>query len=311
MSKQRYQPIASDAGAVLRHVVIPTLAFSLMLAVLVLPGVVLASHEHRVTVLMRTGERVAGLLEDVEGGVAYVRVSEHVQRKLNVGDVALLDFVGGASGLPETELVVARLPQHLVLLRDGSSWTGQFVDVRGGEATAAPGEAHALYFRMSNGQERHIGIDVVSRLYLGNFPGGTTAANISPTYTSGEPLPPGSIRVPGNAAWIATPLSVRSGDQVRFNASGRLQLSDDPEDVAHAAGSVRQRWARGSPLPLNFAGALIAKAGNSAPFPIGNNTEPVTMPAAGQLYLGINDDEVSDNRGEYIVSLSPTQTRRR
>ncbi len=98
---------------------------------------------------------------------------------------------------------------------------------------------------------------------------------------------------------------------MRFNASGRLQLSDDPEDVAHAAGSVRQRWARGSPLPLNFAGALIAKVGNSAPFPIGNNTEPVTMPAAGQLYLGINDDEVSDNRGEYIVSLSPTQTRRR
>ena len=24
----------------------------------------------------------------------------------------------------------------------------------------------------------------------------------------------------------------------------------------------------------------------------------MTMPAAGQLYLGINDDEVSDNRGE-------------
>jgi len=43
----------------------------------------------------------------------------------------------------------------------------------------------------------------------------------------------------------------------------------------------------------------------------GNNTEPVTMPAAGQLYLGINDDEVGDNRGEFIVSLSPMQTRRR
>jgi len=172
-------------------VVIPTLAFSLMLAVFVLPGVALASHEHRVTVLMRTGERVAGLLEDVEGDVAYVRVSEHVQRKLNVGDAALLDFVGGASGLPETELVVARGPQHLALLRDGSSWTGQFIDVRGGEATAAPGETHTVYFRMPNGEERHIGLDAVSRLYLGNFPGGTTAADKSPTYTSGEPLPSG------------------------------------------------------------------------------------------------------------------------
>ena len=174
MSKQRNRPIASDAGAVLRCVLIPTLAFALILAVLVLPAVVVASHEHKVTVLMRTGERVTGLLEDVEGGVAYVRVSEHVQRKMNLADVALLDFVGGASGLPETELVVARLPEHLVLLRDGSSWTGQFVDVRGGEATATSGETHSLYFRMANGEERHIGLDVASRLYLGNFPAGTT-----------------------------------------------------------------------------------------------------------------------------------------
>ena len=69
-----------------------------------------ASHEHKVTVLMRNGDRVAGLLEDVEGGVAYVRVSQHVQRKMNVGDVALLDFVGGASGLPETELAGGAWP---------------------------------------------------------------------------------------------------------------------------------------------------------------------------------------------------------
>jgi hypothetical protein len=87
---------------------------------------------------------------------------------------------------------------------------------------------------------------------------------------------------------------------VRFNVSGRIQLSDDSEDVAHAAGSLRQRLAKGSPLPQNYAGALIAKVGDSAPFPIGNNTAPVTMPSAGQLYLGINDDEVSDNRGEYL-----------
>ena len=89
-----------------------------------------------------------------------------------------------------------------------------------------------------------------------------------------------------------------------FNVSGQVQLSDDAGDVAHSAGSLKQRRAAGSPLPQNFAGALIAKVGNSAPFPIGDVTTPVTMPADGQLYLGINDDEVSDNRGEFIVQLS-------
>ena len=208
--------------------VVPKLACSLILTVLLQPGLASASPEHKVTVLTRTGDRVAGLLEDVEGGVTYVRVSQHDQRRLNIGDVALLDFVGGASGLPDTELVVARGPQHLVLLRDGSSWTGRFIDVRGGEATAAAGENHTLYFRMSNGEERHIALDAVSRIYLGNFPGGTTVANKSPTFTSGEPLPAGAIRVPGNVTWTATPLSVRRGDQVRFNVSGQNSIVGRP-----------------------------------------------------------------------------------
>ena len=89
---------------------------------------------------------------------------------------------------------------------------------------------------------------------------------------------------------------------------GRIQLSDDVGDVAESAGSLRQRRANGSPLPGNFAGALIAKVGNSSAFPIGNQPS-VTMPADGTLYLGINDDEVNDNRGEFIVSMSPMRRR--
>jgi hypothetical protein len=43
---------------------------------------------------MRNGDRVAGLLEDVERGVVYVRVSQHDQRKLNIGE----DHGGGEHG---------------------------------------------------------------------------------------------------------------------------------------------------------------------------------------------------------------------
>jgi hypothetical protein len=286
------------------------LILTVALAAIVLPSWILASNEHRATVLMRNGERVAGLLEDVEGGVVFVRVSLHDQRKLGLGDVALIDFVGGATGLPETELSAARGPNHLALLRDGSSLRGQFVDVRGGESTAAAGETHMLIFRAGNGEERRIPLDGVARIYLGNFPGSTSAAtSAAPTFTQGDDMP-GAVRVPANQMWVATPLTVRRGDQVSFSTTGRIQLSEDTEDVAQAAGSLRQRRAAGSPLPGNFAGALIARVGNSAPFPIGDNSAPVTMPADGQLFLGINDDEVSDNRGEFQVTLR-NSTRRR
>jgi hypothetical protein len=289
--------------------VIRKLVLTLALAAFALPSFLLANSEHRATVLLRNGDRVAGLLEDVEGGIVYVRVSLHDQRKLGIGDVALIDFVSGASGLPESEMGAARGPQHVAILRDGAGLTGQFVDIRGGEATAAANEPHVLHFRLSTGEERRIGLDHVSRIYLGNFPGGSTASQ-PPTFTEGMPVPGGAVRVPGNQRWVSTGLTVRRGEQVSFSATGRVQLSDDPGDVAHSAGSLRQRNAPGSPLPQNFAGALIARVGNSAPFPIGDNTAPIAMPAAGQLFLGINDDEVSDNRGEFVVNIARTNTRR-
>jgi hypothetical protein len=267
-------------------------------AAVAIPSVLFAQQGHKATVLLRNGDRVTGTLEDVENDTVFVRVSLHDQRKLPVREVALIDLVGGASGLPETELSVARGSGHLVLLRGGESIQGTFVDVRGGE-TGKEGEPHTLIFRTSNGEERRVSLDNVSRVYFGNFPGATTAES-----APSAAVPAGAMRVPGNAAWVATPLTVRKGDTVTFNVTGQVQLSTDANDVAQAAGSLTQRRAAGSPLPQNFAGALIARVGNSQPFPIGDVTTPVTMPADGQLYLGINDDEVTDNRGEFIVKMT-------
>ena len=52
-----------------------------------------------------------------------------------------------------------------------------------------------------------------------------------------------------------------------------------------------------------FAGALIGRINSGAPFAIGNQ-ETVRMPASGTLYLGINDDNVSDNSGHFQVVIS-------
>ena len=281
------------------------LVLILALTTLALPSFVVAEHEHRATVQTRNGDRVSGLLEDIENGTVFVRVSLHDQRKLPVGDVLLIDLVGGAKGLPDTELSVAARSEHLVVLRNGTSWTGQFVDIRGGEATAAQGETHTLIFR-TGGEERRVGLDQVGRIYFGNYPFQQTVNTPAPPAN----VPPGAVRVPGNAAWIPTNIFVRRDDLIGFNASGQVQLSDDPGDMAAPAGSLRGRRANGSPLPNDMSGALIAKVGNSAPFAIGDQTQPLRMPAAGQLFLGVNDDHVNDNRGEFIVQISNLGTAR-
>ena len=47
-------------------------------------------------------------------------------------------------------------------------------------------------------------------------------------------------------------------------------------------------------------GALLGKVGNSAPFAIGMQTQPLVMPASGRLMLGVNDNELSDNSGFFL-----------
>jgi hypothetical protein len=57
-----------------------------------------------------------------------------------------------------------------------------------------------------------------------------------------------------------------------------------------------------SPISNVFAGALIGRIGNFQAFPIGDQAQ-ITAPVSGRLYLGVNDDHLPDNRGEFIVTL--------
>ena len=55
---------------------------------------------------------------------------------------------------------------------------------------------------------------------------------------------------------------------------------------------------------------MIGRIGNGAPFGIGNQTV-VPMPATGELFLGVNDDEVGDNSGGFVVDVKPQAVPRR
>jgi Ca2+-binding EF-hand superfamily protein len=112
------------------------------------------------------------------------------------------------------------------------------------------------------------------------------------------------VRVNPKEAWTDTGLDVRVGDRVSFDAEGRLQLSEGGPDVSTPTGSTSGRTAANAPLPRATAGALIGRIGNSAPLLIGNQRTIERAPVSGRLYLGVNDDHLPDNSGEYRVSVT-------
>ena len=82
-----------------------------------------------------------------------------------------------------------------------------------------------------------------------------------------------------------------------------MQLSNDANDIAEPRGSNTGRLAPGAPLRQDLAGGLIARVGESAPVFVGSQ-RTFRAPASGRLYLGVNDDHLGDNRGEFRVQVS-------
>ena len=124
------------------------------------------------------------------------------------------------------------------------------------------------------------------------------------TGTSGEQsYGPQQVRVNAQQRWTDTGVTVRAGEVVTINASGEIQMSDDAGDTATPAGSRRGRTAPDAPIQGQLAGGLIAKIDEYPPIFIGNRTT-VTAPVSGRIYLGVNDDHLPDNRGEFNVTLN-------
>jgi hypothetical protein len=263
----------------------------------------IASAQDNATVLMRDGSRFQGRIEELTAnGELFVRVSQHDQRRVPVASVALIDKVGGASGLPDTELREATGSQHLLLLSNGSSVKGHLVAIRGGEGSANENLPRTYVFRTAEGNEQSYRTEQVSRVYLGAFPIAATAgaATNSVSDLSSGVGSPGALHIAAGGGWISTGMRVRKGEWISFSTSGEVQLSDNRGDRAGVAGTARM--APGAPLPTVNAGALIGRIGNGKPFGIGNQAA-VPMPDDGVLYLAVNDDERSDNAGEFIVSM--------
>lgn len=109
-----------------------------------------------------------------------------------------------------------------------------------------------------------------------------------------------TVQVNSQQRWTDTGISVRAGDVITFNASGQITMSDDSGDTATPAGSTRGRTAPDAPVLGQKAGGLLARIGDYSLIFVGDRRS-ITAPVSGELYLGVNDDHLPDNRGEFTV----------
>ena len=120
----------------------------------------------------------------------------------------------------------------------------------------------------------------------------------APVGTSGE-----TVVVSSREQWTDTGIMVNAGDILMFDADGSIRMSTNGNDLAGPGGSTTGRRATDSPVPTAPAGGLLARIGNRAAVYVGDR-RALRVPVSGRLYLGVNDDFLDDNQGQYRVTVS-------
>jgi len=106
--------------------------------------------------------------------------------------------------------------------------------------------------------------------------------------------------VSADVAWNDTGVDVRAGQTIHFESTGQVRWGKDRRDGP--AGERNSPANPNRPMGNRNAAALIGKIGTGNDFFfIGDETGPVRMRSAGRLYLGINDDVLTDNSGNFRV----------
>ena len=249
------------------------------------------------TVVMRNGERVRAEVRDM--GRAFSFNVNGQSRSVPIGDVVLLDFAGDGQNVSADEVAKANSANGgYVVMRNGEQFNASLQDLMG----------NPLIALFSNG--RKASLSDVARIYMGSvanvsgFPNSSSPSASTAVPTSGSaPANARTVVVPANVQWTNTGFTVAQGQRLRFEPSGEIRLSLNGEDTASGSGATSGRRADKATIPSLPVGALIGRVNNGEPFAIGGTNDAIVIPGTGRLFLGVNDDHVPDNSGNFVVKV--------
>lgn len=182
------------------------------------------------------------------------------------------------------------LQADTLFLRDGSRIQGELIAIRNGQIEF---EERRGFF---GGRSLRFDRDEVDRIEFENRRFGNSNNNSLGGRPSG--MREKQTIVSADVAWNDTGIDVRSGQTVFFEAQGRVRWGRNRQDGP--AGERNSPSNPNRPMGNRNAAALIGRIGDDLFF-IGDETGPVQLRSSGRLFLGVNDDVLTDNSGNFRV----------
>jgi hypothetical protein len=141
----------------------------------------------------------------------------------------------------------------------------------------------------------------------------------TPAYALQDIVPLKELAVPADAGWVDTGIDVGEDEELFFLCDGEISLQrGNPEAACGPDGTDIQGLQQ--PVPDHNLGAFVGKVGLVVAFRTDEKTgeevpeelaktffigraRSVAMPMRGRLYLGVNENVVKDNSGEFRVLI--------
>jgi hypothetical protein len=186
------------------------------------------------------------------------------------------------------------LQADTLYLRDGTRIQGELIAIRNGQIEFEERRG------FGGGRTVRIDRDEVDRIDFENRRFSNNNNNSNNNLSDGRPsgMREKQTIVSADTAWNDSGIDVRAGQTIYFEAQGRVRWGRDRQDGP--AGERNSPPNPNRPLGNRNAAALIGKIGNDMFF-IGDETGPIRVRNSGRLYLGLNDDVLTDNSGNFRV----------
>ena len=258
-----------------------------------------------VTFVMKNGQRLSGTFV-YHHTDHYNLIINGKENSYPSDDIAMIAFVPGDPSAAEIDKLPnvndpPELDRHTMVLRNGTMIRGKIYDF----------VEDRVIMDVKAGDRRTFNMGDIARLYI-SAPGArgvfhevppTDPATVPGGRARGRGVAPGTIVVRAAEPLTPTGLTVTRGQRLSFATTETIRITRDVEATPDGTTAITPTRRLALPVPNMGVGGLVARVGNGQPFPIGSSSQMVTMPAAGELLLGINDDTFADNTGAFHVRI--------
>jgi hypothetical protein len=162
---------------------------------------------------------------------------------------------------------------------------------------------------------------IVALGFAAPVPGGLAPQDQAPV-TDGPAIK--MVAVPADAGWVDTGIDVGPGEELVFRAAGEVSLQRGNPEAGCGPGGLDVITVE-QPVPNENLGALIGRVAQLVSIRMDEDSgmeirdeifvlffigpeRAVTVPVKGRLFLGLNENVLKDNAGEFTVFVSRRPT---